>query len=87
MHDHDALTFQYPEEQEDEIIPWIMGNLVVDIPLVGGCVLRIPYDCKVGFNKGDYDAAKNPEGLKDYDGHDNRKHQKRLGILDRLVRR
>ena len=85
MHDHDALTFMYPEEQEDEIIPWIMDRLVVPVRLAGGRDLRIPYDCKVGWNKGDYDAKKNPEGLKDYAPNETRHRQKKLGILDRPV--
>ena len=87
MHDHDALTFMYPEEREDEIIPWIMDRLVVPVPLANGRTLRIPYDCKVGWNKGDYNPIKNPEGLKDYDPTgDKRQRQKKLGILDRPLR-
>ncbi|MDR3540347.1 MAG: DNA polymerase [Desulfosporosinus sp.] len=86
MHDHDALTFQYPEEAEDEIIPYIMERLAVPVPLANGRVLNIPYDCKVGWNKGDY-SPENLEGLKDYDPTgEKRKRQKRLGILDRPVR-
>lgn len=86
MHDHDALTFQYPEEQEDEIIPRLMKDLIVRIPLGKGRELAIPYDCKVGWNKGDYSEA-NPEGLKDYTGKDNRKRREEVGLLDRVVRR
>jgi hypothetical protein len=87
MHDHDALTFMYPEEYEDEIIPWVMDRLVVPIPLANGRTLRIPYDCKVGWNKGDYDPIKNLEGLKDYDSTgEKRQRQKKLGILDRPLR-
>lgn len=87
MHDHDALTFMYPQHLEDEIIPRIMADLVVRIPLANGRELAIPYDCKTGWNKGDYDACTNPEGLKDYHGTDTRKRQAQVGILDRLVRR
>ena len=87
MHDHDALTFMYPESDEDRIIPILMENLSVPIPLAHGRVLRIPYDCKVGWNKGEFDAKKNPNGLKDYHGHDNRKQQKTPGVLDRIIHR
>ncbi len=87
MHDHDALTFMYPEYLEDEIIPQIMQDLIVRIPLKNGRELAIPYDCKVGWNKGDYDARSNPEGLKDYTGHDTRTRPKEVGLLDRVVRR
>jgi DNA polymerase I-like protein with 3'-5' exonuclease and polymerase domains len=87
LQDHDALTFMYPEEIEDEIIPQIMQDLVIRVPLAGGRELAIPYDCKVGWNRGDYDARSNPEGLKDYIGKDTRKRQAQVGILDRVVRR
>lgn len=87
MHDHDALTFMYPEHLEDEIIPRIMADLIVRIPLANGRELAIPYDCKTGWNKGDYDASTNPEGLKDYSGTDSRKRAAQVGILDRVVRR
>jgi DNA polymerase I-like protein with 3'-5' exonuclease and polymerase domains len=85
--DHDALTFMYPEEVEDEIIPRIMSDLTVEVPLAGGRTLAIPYDCKVGWNKGDYDEKTNPEGLKDYNGKDQRRRQAKTNILDRVVRR
>lgn len=90
MHDHDALTFQYPENQEDEIIPWIMDRLVVPVELSNGRTLRIPYDCKVGWNKGDFDKdhpQKNPEGLKDYAPGEKRQRAKEVGILDRQIYR
>jgi DNA polymerase-1 len=87
MHDHDAITFQYPEHLEDEIIPQILKDLIIPIPLKNGRILAIPYDCKVGWNKGEYDARSNPEGLRDYKGTDQRTRQKEIGLLDRLVYR
>jgi DNA polymerase I-like protein with 3'-5' exonuclease and polymerase domains len=87
MHDHDALTFSYPAEMEDEIIPRIMQDLIVRIPLKNGRELAIPYDCKVGWNKGDYDPITNPEGLKDYNGTDTRKRAPTVNILDKIVSR
>lgn len=87
MNDHDALTFMYPEEKEDEIIPKIKSNLEQRLPLNGGRELCIPYDCEVGWNKGHYDPIKNPEGLKGYKGHDTRKREVALGILDRPLKR
>lgn len=86
MHDHDALTFMYPEEQEDEIIPKLMHLLPEDIPLKNGRSLRIPYDCVVGWNRGKYNEKTNPEGLKDYGAGDKRKRQPKVGILDRSFR-
>lgn len=87
MHDHDALTFMYPEHLEDKIIPRIMQDLIVRIPLKHGRELAIPYDCKVGWNKGEYNARGNPEGLKDYIGHDTRTRSEEVGVLDRVVHR
>lgn len=87
LQDHDALTFMYPEEVEDELIPRIMQDLVVRVPLNKGRELAIPYDCKVGWNRGDYDPITNPEGLKDYTGSETRKRETQAGILDRVVRR
>ena len=87
MHDHDALTFMYREADEDRLIPILMKHLVVPVPLAHGRVLRIPYDCEVGWNKGKYDAVNNPNGLKEYRGHDDRTRQKTPGILDRIIHR
>lgn len=91
LQDHDAITFQYPEHLEDEIIPKIMSDLIVPIKLKNGRTLAIPYDCKVGWNRGDYDydkPEKNPDGLRDYKpGDGGRKRRPEAGILDRIVRR
>lgn len=86
MHDHDALTFMYREEHEDEIIPILMSMLTEKLPLANGRTLAIPYDCKTGWNKGDV-SEDNPEGLKDYHGHDVRKRAPKIGILDRIIAR
>lgn len=83
MHDHDATTWMYPEEQEDEIVPYLQKALVHEIPLKNGRTLSIPYDCKTGWNKGDYDAQTNPDGLKDYVGKDKRTRTPQVGIMDR----
>jgi DNA polymerase I-like protein with 3'-5' exonuclease and polymerase domains len=85
MQDHDALTFMYPEHLEDEIIPALQQDLVTEVALKHGRVLRIPYDCKVGWNKGDV-SENNPDGLKDYYGHDQRKRTPQVSILDRIIR-
>ena len=87
MHDHDALTFMYKEKDEDRLVPILMENLVVPVELSHGRVLRIPYDCEVGWNKGKYHPEKNPNGLKEYKGTDTRKRQKEAGVLDRIVHR
>lgn len=87
MHDHDALTFMYPEADESTVIPLLMNNLIQEVPLKNGRVLRIPYDCKTGWNKGDWNAKTNPDGLKNYVGKDERKRTPPVGLLDRIVHR
>lgn len=86
MHDHDALTFQYPEELEDKLIPTLAKRLEVAIPLEHNRTLIIPYDCQVGWNRGKWDAKKNPDGLKDWEGSDDRKRSPQVGLLDRRIR-
>lgn len=86
MHDHDALTVQYPEETEDEVIPQVQKLLEVTIELKHGRTLLIPFDCKVGFNRGEYNEKTNPDGLKDWYPGDKRRRQAEAGILDRKLR-
>jgi DNA polymerase-1 len=87
MQDHDALTFQYPEHLEEEILPKLRSQLIVPIKLANGRMLEIPYDCQVGWNRGKYDASKNPNGLIDYKGPDKRKRIEEAGLLDTVIRR
>jgi len=85
MNDHDAVTVQYPAEMEDEIVPKILDQLKVTIPLQHGRELVIPYDAKTGWNRADYSSA-NPEGLKDYVAGDRRQRPTPVHLLDRRVR-
>ena len=39
-------------------------TFIVPVELAGGRILRIPYDCKTGWNKGEYDDQKNLTGSK-----------------------
>jgi DNA polymerase-1 len=84
--DHDALTFTYPEDEEDSIVPALHAALPERIELKNGRVLSIPYDCKTGWNRADVDPDKNPEGLKDYHGTDERRRKAPVGFLDRSFR-
>lgn len=88
-HDHDALTFMYPEDREDEVVPRLMEMLPEAVALANGREMKIPYDAKTGWNKGDYNGSTNPDGLKDYDPGkgDQRRRSKALGIMDRPLRR
>lgn len=85
MHDHDALTVQYPEEREDEVIPKLFEQLTVPVPLLHDRTMVIPFDCKVGWNRADWNE-KNPDGLKDYVPSDKRSRQTEVSILDRKLR-
>lgn len=85
MQDHDAITVQYPEEKEDEIIPKILKQLELKVDLNGGRTLLIPYDCEVGWNKGKY-SDKNSDGLRSYRPGDSNRHRTPVpDILDRPV--
>ncbi len=86
MHDHDALTFQYPEHLEDEIVPKLLNLLRQPIELKYNRVLEIPYDAKTGWNKGDYNEKTNPDGLKDYHPGDQRTRAPEVSLLDRILR-
>lgn len=86
LQDHDALTWMYPEEREDEIVPALYEAMPEEIQLRNGRTLCIPYDCKVGWNRGDFDKdhpEKNPDGLKDWIGHDTRRRTPTVHWLDR----
>lgn len=87
MHEHDALTFEYREDTESEIIPRLRKMLIEPVPLSYGRILQIPYDCKIGWNKGEYNAQENPDGLRDFDGKDKRIRSPEVGILDRKFHR
>jgi DNA polymerase I-like protein with 3'-5' exonuclease and polymerase domains len=87
MQDHDATTWMYKQELEDEIVPKLQQMLTLEVPLRHGRTLRIPYDCQVGWNRGKADARKNPNGFINYKGHDSRQRQEEAGLLDRVVRR
>lgn len=69
---HDSILFQFPEELEEEIIPWAIEMLKVPIPLVGGRDFYVPAEAKVGWNWGEF-GEDNPDGLKKWKGGDNRK--------------
>ena len=72
LQDHDAITFMYPEKEEGRVVPTLWQALPKKVPLARGRELCIPYDCKVGWNRGDF-SEKNPNGLKDWAGEDKRK--------------
>lgn len=79
---HDAILVQYPEEIEDEIIPFLVANISVPLILSGGRRLVLPYEVKTGWNWGNFSEA-NLEGLKRFNGPDTRKRSPAPQWLDR----
>lgn len=82
LQDHDAITIQYREADEAEVLPVVQQMLVVPVELRHGRMLRIPYDCKVGWNRADKTPT-NPDGLTDWTGSDPRKRTPEVSFLDR----
>ena len=66
---HDSVLVQFPEEEEDEIIPWALDLLRVDIQLKHDRPFHVPIEAKTGWNWGDNDP-KNPDGLAKWRGND-----------------
>jgi DNA polymerase-1 len=87
MQIHDAVLIQYPESQEDEIIPRVLEALSVPIMLDNGRQFIIPYGVQTGWNWGKWDEENNPDGLKSYKGNDQRKRTPPVPILDRSLRK
>jgi len=67
---HDAILIQYPEKDEDKIIPQVLDLITVPIPL-GDRELIIPSEAQVGWNW-NHKSENNPDGLSEFTGHDER---------------
>lgn len=79
---HDALLVQYPEHLEDEILPKVQALMAIETPLMNGRSLIIPTEAATGWNWG-YASASNPDGIKKYKGHDDRKRSVTRPLLER----
>lgn len=73
MQVHDSILFQFPEEQENEIIPWALETLKVHLTLKKDRPFFVPTEAKTGFNWGNFHEENNPDGLKKWKGSDDRK--------------
>jgi hypothetical protein len=80
---HDSILFQYREEEEDEIIPWAIETLRVELELARGRKFVVPVDAKVGWNWGDVSSS-NIDGLAKWKGHDVRKRTRKPAPIGRL---
>lgn len=68
---HDSILFQFPEEQEDEIIPWALEALKAPLVLAKDRPFVVPTEAKSGWNWGNY-SDDNPDGLAKWKGSDSR---------------
>jgi DNA polymerase-1 len=69
---HDAILVQFPEEIENDVVPWLRKAIEVPIQLSGERTLVIPFEVKTGWNWNDWSNS-NPDGLKKYSDTDSRK--------------
>lgn len=87
---HDNVVFQFPEDREEEIIPWAINELKVKLNLVRGREFSVPVDAKTGWNWADveYDdkgnVIANEGGLQKWKGKDSRKRPKPAAPLSLL---
>jgi len=77
---HDSILFQYPEEMENEIVPWALEQLKAPLELKHGRKFVVPTEAKTGWNWGDQvidpitkEVIDNPDGLKKWKNGDERK--------------
>lgn len=74
---HDAILVSYPEEQEDSLVPQILKEMTIPVPCHGH-TMTIDVECESGWNWSHFDKKqpdKNPDGIKEYKGHDERTRQ------------
>jgi len=55
---HDSILIQYPEEQENEVVPKVLSAMRVPLELEGGRHFEVPVDVKVGWNWAKADPKK-----------------------------
>ncbi len=81
---HDSILFQYPEEMENEIVPWALETAKVHLELKKGRDFTVPTEAQVGWNWG-YKGPDNPDGLTKWKGGDTRRREEtqfKLSLMD-----
>lgn len=78
---HDSGVFLADERRINEIIPVLLRQLRIVLPLAKGREFTIPHGVKVGWNYGRYDEKENPYGLKAFKGEETRTPPKRQRSL------
>lgn len=81
---HDSLVLAVKWRQVNELIPTILEQLKVTLPLAAGRDFSIPLGIKMGWNYG-MASADNPLGLAPWRGSDDRRPPKRLATLEALL--
>ena len=85
MQQHDAVLIQFPEDREEETLEIIKKQLRVPMQLEHGREFIVPFGCKTGWNFGSY-SKDNVDGLKDWEGGDERVRSPAVSLLDRVIR-
>jgi len=78
---HDSGVFLADERRINDIIPVLLRQLRVVLPLAKGREFTIPHGVKIGWNYGRYDEKENPYGLKAFKGEETRTPPKRQRSL------
>ena len=71
---HDSILFQFPEGDEDEIVPAMVGLVEQTMLLKEGRPFKIPAEAKTGWNWSD--APDDPDSLRKFRGHDPRRRER-----------
>lgn len=75
---HDSILFQYPEEEEETILPWALETVRQPLILAKDRPFCIPGEAKVGWNWADWRSpSDDPDSMMKWRGHDDRKRTRR----------
>lgn len=69
---HDSILLQLPVSEAEELVPKILDVMKVELTLKGGRKFSVPLDAQGGWNWGKFDPNKNPYGLRDWAGKEDR---------------
>jgi len=61
---HDAILFQFPEEDEEGITREVLARMEIAVPMRGGRTMMIPVEPSTGKNWGKYHKENNPNGMR-----------------------
>jgi len=73
---HDSILFMIPEDREEELVPQLLSLMRTRIILKKGREFSVPTEAKTGWNWGDWDKDRNPDGVMKWKGSDSRKRQR-----------